>query len=564
MSYFLGIDVGTSRTVAAVVHSGSDVAEAVDLGDPGGDGEGVASVLHLGEDGALTVGAAAQRWLSTEPDRVVEGFPGRIGDGDPMLLAGEPWAPEELTAWLVRWVVDRVAEHEGTAADAVAVVRPASWDEARTGLLAAALAEQEIDARFLATGPDSPDGSSPGHTQVAAASAVAVALRETAAGERPGGTTSSGRHAVVGGAIAALVAVPVAADDAAAADGGERERQDGGTGAAVDTEDRPGDGGEAEDGPPPGIWDVPAPRSHESGTYGARVPDGDVPGIDEPGVEAEAESAADGPSADDHDADDRQADDRDSDDPETDDDPADGGGPRATDADDPGPAGHGTDGPDPDPATRNLIAELVGFTGGMGATNTAGLLSGYTPPHGMPAAWSGGPVAVAPAETATATGRAVALPSQRSGSGRWSAVAPARTGATRAAPALRARNNPTVLVGAGGLAAAVAVVGTLFLWPSPRITNSATSRPIPAIPVATAPAEPTAASTVVLTPEPTPTRQTRPAAPRTRRPVVPPVTESAVGTTPPPTASAEPTEPTTSAPPSSEETVPTTTASDDD
>ena len=110
MTYHLGIDVGAARTSAAVARAGADDVEPVDLGD---GGCGVASVLHLGADGSLDVGEAAERWADDEPDRVVRGFPGRIGDDVPMLLAGEPWAPEELTAWLVRWVVDRVAEREG-------------------------------------------------------------------------------------------------------------------------------------------------------------------------------------------------------------------------------------------------------------------------------------------------------------------------------------------------------------------------------------------------------------------------------------------------------------------
>jgi hypothetical protein len=202
----------------------------------------------------------------------------------------------------------------------------------------------------------------------------------------------------------------------------------------------------------------------------------------------------------------------------------------------------------------------------MGATNTAGLLSGYTPPHGTPALWSGGQAGqagAAPAGTTTTTGGPVALPAQRSGSGRWAAVAPEDRDVPAAdddAPVavLRARTNPTVLVGAGGLAAAVAVAATLFLWPAPRTTNTAT-RPVAAVPAVTA--EPSA-PTVPLTPtaEPTPTRRPRPAVPRTRRPVVPPVTASpsASDTTPPPTDSTEPTEPTTSPPPSTEPTEPTT------
>ena len=148
MSYVLGIDVGAARTSAAVARPGSDDVEPVDLGD---GGCGVASVLHLGADGSLDVGAAAERWADGEPERVVRGFPGRIGDDVPMLLAGEPWAPEELTAWLVRWVVDRVAEREDGPAAGIAVTRPATWDDDRIELLAGALAEQDLDVTFLTT-----------------------------------------------------------------------------------------------------------------------------------------------------------------------------------------------------------------------------------------------------------------------------------------------------------------------------------------------------------------------------------------------------------------------------
>ena len=148
MTYYLGIDVGAARASAAVARAGSDDVEPVDLGD---GGCGVASVLHLGADGSLDVGVAAERWADDEPDRVVRGFPGRIGDDVPMLLAGEPWAPEELTAWLVRWVVDRVAEREdGPRRRSRSPARPRGTPTALE-LLAGALAEQDLDATFLTT-----------------------------------------------------------------------------------------------------------------------------------------------------------------------------------------------------------------------------------------------------------------------------------------------------------------------------------------------------------------------------------------------------------------------------
>ena len=229
MSYVLGIDVGAARTSAAVARPGSDDVEPVDLGD---GGCGVASVLHLGADGSLDVGAAAERWADGEPERVVRGFPGRIGDDVPMLLAGEPWAPEELTAWLVRWVVDRVAEREDGPAAGIAVTRPATWDDDRIELLAGALAEQDLDVTFLTTAraaewhTPAPDDAAP----VASAAAGGAALALLA------GDVEAERTDDVAARMAALARFP-------------------GIPAART-------GSDPDDGP---SADVPAPRTHDSG-----------------------------------------------------------------------------------------------------------------------------------------------------------------------------------------------------------------------------------------------------------------------------------------------------------
>ena len=233
MSYVLGIDAGAARTSAAVARPGSDNVEPVDLGD---GGCGVASVLHLGADGSLDVGAAAERWADGEPERVVRGFPGRIGDDVPMLLAGEPWAPEELTAWLVRWVVDRVAEREDGPAAGIAVTRPATWDDDRIELLAGALAEQDLDVTFLTTAraaewhTPAPDDAAP----VASAAAGGAALALLA------GDVEAERTDDVAARVAALARFP---------------------GLPVDTTGSgPDEGAPAE---------VPSPRSHHSGGWSA-------------------------------------------------------------------------------------------------------------------------------------------------------------------------------------------------------------------------------------------------------------------------------------------------------
>ena len=212
-----------------------------------------------------------------------------------------------------------------------------------------------------------------------------------------------------------------------------------------------------------------------------------------------------------------------------------------------------------------LLAALGGFTGTLGATNTAGLLSGYTPPSGLAA--SGQATALV-----TEAGEQLALPMQRSGSGRWAAVrtwtvdeADELEPDAAPAPAARKERNPAALVSIGGAAAVVAVIATLFLWPAPRTTNSAISRPAPLVPALTSPAEPTSDLTLTPTATPTPTPRPRQASARTRRSAAPP---PVVETTPAPSVTSEPTEPpaTTSEPPPSESTAPTTTTEkpDDD
>jgi len=115
MGYQLGIDVGTTYTAAAVCRSAGRYwvePEVVTLGTRAAT---VPSVLFMASEGGIVVGEAAERRALTDPDRVVREFKRRIGDPTPIVVGGRSWAPEELSARLVRWVVDRVAEQIGRA-----------------------------------------------------------------------------------------------------------------------------------------------------------------------------------------------------------------------------------------------------------------------------------------------------------------------------------------------------------------------------------------------------------------------------------------------------------------
>ena len=149
MSYLLGIDVGTTRTAAATGRpdAGLNEFEVVNLGDRASS---VPSVLYLGDDGSVLVGEAAERRATSSPDHVVREFKRRIGDPTPLVVAGRPWLPEELSARLVRWVVDRVAERHGGPAERIVVTHPASWGGHKQERLASALSAHGIPVTFLA------------------------------------------------------------------------------------------------------------------------------------------------------------------------------------------------------------------------------------------------------------------------------------------------------------------------------------------------------------------------------------------------------------------------------
>lgn len=128
--YTLGIDVGTSRTAAAVWRDGR--ATTVNLGDRT---DTIPSAVLLRSDGALLVGDAAVRRGVLEPERLARGFKRRMGDPTGLLLGDEQLDPVELTGAVLRHVVDTVREREGGEPDHVTLTHPATWGPLRRDLL---------------------------------------------------------------------------------------------------------------------------------------------------------------------------------------------------------------------------------------------------------------------------------------------------------------------------------------------------------------------------------------------------------------------------------------------
>ncbi|MGH3882038.1 MAG: Hsp70 family protein [Pseudonocardiaceae bacterium] len=174
MSYWLGIDVGTTFTAAAIcreVAGRRPLPEVIPLGSRGA---AVSSVVYLSEDGQVVVGEAAERRAVTDSDRVVREFKRRIGDEVPMMIGGVPHSASEIAAMVVRWVVDRVAEREGEPARGITITHPASWGTYKTRIMADALRAADLSEVMFRTEPEAAAASYSMQERVATGSTIAV------------------------------------------------------------------------------------------------------------------------------------------------------------------------------------------------------------------------------------------------------------------------------------------------------------------------------------------------------------------------------------------------------
>ena len=149
MSYYLGVDLGTTYTAAAVWRDGR--VEVVSLGNRA---PVIPSVVLLKEDEAILTGEAANRRAATEPGRVAREFKRRMGDPTPIILGGAPYSAPALMGRLLRWVVDAVSEREGGPPTGIAVSHPANWGDFKKDLLDQAIQVADLDGVVVVTEPE--------------------------------------------------------------------------------------------------------------------------------------------------------------------------------------------------------------------------------------------------------------------------------------------------------------------------------------------------------------------------------------------------------------------------
>jgi len=149
MGYYLGVDIGTTYTAAAVWRDGR-----CDVASLGNRAPTIPSVVFIRADGTVLVGEAAVRRASSEPAQVAREFKRRVGDPTPVIVGGTPYSADALMGRLLRAVVDLVVQAEGGAPDGIAVTHPANWGPYKLDLLRQATRLADLDDVTTVTEPE--------------------------------------------------------------------------------------------------------------------------------------------------------------------------------------------------------------------------------------------------------------------------------------------------------------------------------------------------------------------------------------------------------------------------
>ena len=174
MRYWLGIDLGTTFTAAAICREEAGRCALPEVIPLGTRSTAVSSVVYLAPDGQVVVGEAAERRALTQPEQVVREFKRRIGDEVPMVIGGLPHSAPEIATMVLRWVIDRVAQREGGPAAGIVITHPASWGTYKLQTMARAHRAAGLPEVTFRTEPEAAAASYALQERIESGSTIAV------------------------------------------------------------------------------------------------------------------------------------------------------------------------------------------------------------------------------------------------------------------------------------------------------------------------------------------------------------------------------------------------------
>ncbi|MGH3771030.1 MAG: Hsp70 family protein [Pseudonocardiaceae bacterium] len=211
MSYWLGIDAGTTFTAAAICREEAGRRALPEVIPLGTRSTAVSSVVYLAPDGQVVVGQDAEGHAVTHPERVVREFTRRIGDEVPMVVGGLPHSAPEIAATVLRWVIDRVEQREGGPAAGIVITHPASWGTYKIRIMAQALRAAGLPEITFRTEPEAAAASYALRERIESGSTIAVY-------DLGGGTFNAAVVRKTGASTFSVLGQPQGLDDLGGAD----------------------------------------------------------------------------------------------------------------------------------------------------------------------------------------------------------------------------------------------------------------------------------------------------------------------------------------------------------
>jgi molecular chaperone DnaK len=140
MAYRLGIDLGTTNTVASVAADGAPL-ELVGLG---ARSQQMRSTLFFAEDGEFVVGDAAADRAASDPSRLIIDPRRQLGTDVPMVVGGQEVTAEQATAAVINFVVGRATAEQHEPPSETVLSHPAHWDGYRVECFDRAIAAANL------------------------------------------------------------------------------------------------------------------------------------------------------------------------------------------------------------------------------------------------------------------------------------------------------------------------------------------------------------------------------------------------------------------------------------
>ncbi len=126
MSRVVGIDLGTTNSVIAVMEAGKPVVIA------NAEGSRITpSVVGFSKSGERLVGQLAKRQSVLNPDKTVSSIKRRMGTKEKVTIDGKDYTPQEISAMILRKMVDDASSYLGEKITKAVITVPAYFDDSQ-------------------------------------------------------------------------------------------------------------------------------------------------------------------------------------------------------------------------------------------------------------------------------------------------------------------------------------------------------------------------------------------------------------------------------------------------